>query len=349
MANRREAIKKILAIFALMSIPNFSFSVQKSKREKIWACHLHLSFNFAAGRNTDDKLSKVFETDEVVWDAAIKQMALQGVNMVVINLDDAILWESHPEIAVKNAWSPTYLRKKLAEIRKLGIEPIPLLNFSSTHDAWLGEYSRMLSTKKYYEVCKDLIAEAIDIFDTPRFFHLGMDEETYKHQSKKSHPFDYIAIRQNDLWWHDLYFYIDVVKENGVRPWVWSDYEWHHPKKFFEKMPKSVIQSNWYYSPKFEWDTLLESQKIQVKAYIDLEKAGYEQIPTASFHTNDRPESIGLTVEFCSSNISDKQLLGFMQTFWMPTIEKNKERILKGVDLIGEARRNFEKIKKMTN
>ncbi len=323
----------------MAGLPGVFSSLQNRAKEKIWACHLHLSFNFAASRS--NKKNNMFETDESVWDAAIQRMAEQGINTIVINLDDAVLWKTHPEIAVQHAWSPEYLRKKLAEIRALGIEPVPLLNFSSTHDAWLGEYSRMLSTKIYYNVCKDLIGEAIDIFDKPRFFHLGMDEETYKHQSKSTHPFDYIVIRQNDLWWHDLYFYIDAVEEKGVRPWVWSDYQWNNPEEFYQKMPKSVVQSNWYYSPKFNPDTVTDGQRKQIKAYAGLEREGYDQIPTASFHTNDRPKSIGNTVKYCSSHISDEHLMGFMQTFWMPTVEQNRTRILKGIDLIGEARENY--------
>ena len=339
MSSRRKFIGQISTIGVMAGLPGIFIPSQNKTDKKIWACHLHLSFNFAAGRS--NKQSRIFETDESVWDAAIERMAMQGVNMVVINLDDAVLWDSHPEIAIQKSWSPEYLRKKLAEIRKLGIEPVPLLNFSSTHDAWLGEYSRMLSTKKYYEVCKDLISEAIDIFEKPRFFHLGMDEETYKHQSKKSHPFDYIVLRQNDLWWNDLYFYIDVVTEKGVRPWVWSDYQWNNPDLFYKKMPKSVVQSNWYYSPKFNLETVTDGQRKQINAYSDLNREGYDQIPTASFHTNDRPKSIGNTVKYCSEHIDDNHLMGFMQTFWMPTVEQNRERILKGIDLIGEARTNY--------
>ena len=41
-------------------------------------------------------------------------------------------------------------------------------------------------------------------------------------------------------------------------------------------MPKSVLQSNWYYGAEF-------SEKIgYVKAYLDLEEYGYDQVPTGS-------------------------------------------------------------------
>lgn len=249
-----------------------------------------------------------------------------------------MLWDSHPEISLRNSWTPKRLREELAKIRKLGIEPIPMLNFSSTHDAWLGEYSRMLSTQKYYNVCKDLILEAIDLFDTPRFIHFGMDEERVSYQK----PRDYVALRQNDLWWGDLYFYIGEAMKKGVRPWLWSDYIWDHPEKFLKMMPRSVVQCNWYYGENFDLNSLDERRQTYVKAYEILEAGGYDQVPTGSNDQNN-PKSIGNTVNFCRNHIADQRLLGFLQTLWMPTIEKFREPILQAIDLVGEARRNFEK------
>ena len=68
---------------------------------------------------------------------------------------------------------------------------------------------------------------------------------------------------------------------------------------------------------------------------------GYDQIPTGSNDQNN-PKSIGNTVDFCSRYIDDKNLLGFLQTFWMPTIEKYRQPIIQAIELIGDARRNFE-------
>ena len=102
--------------------------------------------------------------------------------MVVIDLGDGVRYESHPEIAVENASPVEQLREELARLRERGLEPIPKLNFSASHDIWLGPYSRQVSTEPYYAVCRDLIAEAIEIFDHPRLFHLGMDEELAHHQ-----------------------------------------------------------------------------------------------------------------------------------------------------------------------
>lgn len=352
MSNRRNFIKQLSVAGMEGVMPgmltagplylNKSQMISSEKSEKIWACLLHLSFNFAGGIRHWGGIRNSFEPDQTVWDAAIKRMADNGINMVLINLDDSVLWHSHPEIALENSWTPERLRKELEKIRSHGIEPIPMLNFAATHDAWLGKYSKMVSTSAYYKVCKDLIAEAIEIFDNPRFIHFGMDEEDYNHQKH----FDYIVIRQNDLWWGDLYFYISEAMTRRVRPWVWSDYVWHHPDQFFKKMPKSVVQSNWYYGENFD------TERVAVKAYIDLEREGYDQVPTGSFHAvpgNDfratNEKSIGNTVDFCSKHIDDQRLMGFMQTFWMPTIERFRPIILKAIDLIGDAKDSFEKSK----
>ena len=321
-------------------MPGIVLTGSGKPQEKIWACLLHLSFNFAAGimnPKWGTGPREEFEPEESLWNDAISRMAKQGVNMVVINLDDSVLWDSHPEIALRNSWTPERLHGELEKIRALGIEPIPMLNFSSTHDAWLGKYSRMLSTQKYYEVCKDLITEANDIFNNPRLFHFGMDEETFSHQKR----FDYVVIRQDDLWWGDLYFYIGEVMKKGVRPWVWSDYVWHHPEKFLKMMPRSVVQSNWYYGENFDLAHMDERHQTYVNAYVDLEREGYDQIPTGSNDQNN-PKSIGNTVDFCSKHINNNRLLGFLQTLWMPTIEEFRNPILQAIDLMGKARKKFE-------
>lgn len=308
---------------------------------KIWGCLLHLSFNMWEEYISPHRPFRGFRPDlrlsESLWNDSIEAMAKQGMNMVVIDLGDAIKYESHPEIAVNNAWSPERLQKELEKIRKLGLEPIPKLNFSAGHDTWLKSYSRMVSTKKYYDVCSDLIKEVHTLFNKPRFFHLGMDEETMENQTH----YDYLMVRQNDVWWGDFYFLIGEVEKIECRPWVWSDYVWHHPELFYKNMPKSVIQSNWYYSEIFDLTQLDDSSQKRVKAYIDFDTSGYDQIPTGSYHAENE-KSILNTVEFCKSHIDNSRLLGFLQTFWKPTIEEYRERILKGIALAGEAKRAYD-------
>jgi len=310
--------------------------------EKIWGCLLHLSFNmweeYISPHRTFRGFRPDLELDEPLWHEAVQAMAKNGGNLIVIDLGDAVKYESHPEIAVRGAWSPKKLREELKRMRDAGIEPIPKLNFSAGHNTWMREYARMVSTDVYYEVCTHLIDEVCDLFDKPRLFHLGMDEEGFGHQSHHRH----IIIRKNEVWWGDFYHLVAQVERNGSRAWIWPDYMlWNHPEQFFKKMPKSVVQSNWYY------DTFDDVDKKYIQAYIELNRAGYDQIPTGAylvgkwFGTKSPELNIGGTADFCKKNLDDKLLLGFLQSWWGPTIEENRDRIMGGIRLLGEAKKKY--------
>ncbi len=323
---RRDFIKTVGTAALLGALPNSLFSNPKEKT--IWGNLLHLSFNMWEDWDAPNKEMRSYrpylQFDEKLWNDLLIKMADNKLNMVVLDLGDGVQYESHPEIAVKNAWSVKKLKEELSKMRSMGLEPIPKLNFASSHDAWMGEYSRCLSTEKYYKFCADLIAEVIEIFDTPRFFHLGMDEEDVNNQKY----YKYLVVRQFDLWWHDFLFLRDEVQKLGVRPWIWSDYLWHHPESFFEKMPKDVLQSNWYYGTTFGDDKMVE-------AYKQLDQYGYDQIPTASNHSNKA--NFEMTVDYCKKQIQKQHLFGFLQTPWRPTTEEYRQHHMEAIEQVGAA------------
>lgn len=354
MTNRRKFIKQVGAAGIASSIPSALFSKQKPAPKMIWANLLHLSYNMWEDTTTpkykDDHYKATtcqeqrewaqcyrpnLTFDETVWNILLKQMAWVGMNMVIIDLGDGIQYESHPEIAVKNAWTPAKLKTELAKIRKMGLEPIPKLNFATTHDTWLKEYSRMVSTKTYYGVCKDLIEEVSILFDRPRFFHLGMDEENASHQVNQ----EYAVMRQKDLWWNDLYFFIHEVEKNNIRPWIWSDYAWNNAEIFFRKMPKSVLQSNWYYGSVFDPNKLTEPNKTYLKLYNDLEAHGYDQVPTGSNH--QCPTNFESTFDYCQKLVDPARLSGFMTAAWRPTLKLCFDQHKEAIDQVGKVIKKF--------
>ena len=293
---------------------------------------LHLSFNLWSDRDCPEwpipeLAAKPFlRFDDPVWNDILRRMAGAGLNMLLLYLGDAVRYESHPEIAVKGAWSVKRLRKELARLRQMGIEPIPALDFSTSHDVWLGPYARCVSTEPYYAVCRDLIAEIIDLFDTPRFFHLGMDEETLPHQRH----YEYVVIRQYDLWWRDFYYLVEQVERGGSRAWVWSDCLWYHPEVFFRKMPTTVLQSNWYYKATFN-----KRKALPVRSYLELDEHGYDQVPTGS--NWECPENFGRTVSWCTKNICPERLLGFLMTPWRATTQPFHDQLAQAVELARRA------------
>ena len=280
-----------------------------------WANLIHLGCNMwnetvnTRGREHRSNSNAFTELhfNRELWDRHMQELKDAGCNMLVIDVGEALLYESHPELAVKGSWTHAEMRKEVEKLQGMGFEVVPKLNFSACHDIWLKEYSWMLSTSIYYKVCKDVIDEVADVFK-PKFFHLGMDEETAAHQRN----FDHITVRQHDLWWKDFYYLLECTEKHNARPWIWSDYIWEHTMEFFKKMPREVLQSNWYYSP--EVVNPDERHAHYLECFDLMDKNGYDQIPTGSVFS-DFANFENLT-KYCAEHISSERFLGMMQTTW---------------------------------
>jgi hypothetical protein len=317
-------------------------------RELIWANLIHLSYNMwcdrALATEGDEQPHIVWDPrlrfDDGLWSELVVAMVEAGINMVVLDLGDGVRYRSRPEIAVEGAWRPERLRRELRRLRQVGIEPIPKLNFSTAHDAWLGPYARMVSTPAYYEVCGDLIREVCALFDGPRFFHLGMDEETADHQR----DYALAMMRQHELWWHDLAFLVGEVERTKSRAWVWSDYVWARPAEFYARMPRTVVQSNWYYEPDFAERKVADAPEAYeyrraFLAYDDMDAAGFEQVPTGSNWSH--PDNFGALAAYCREHIAPERLLGFLQTPWKPTLPECRAHHLAAIEQVARARADW--------
>ena len=273
----------------------------------------------------------VLRFDEEVWRRLTDRMGQKGFNAAGMDLGEGCIYPSHPELAVKGSWSAERLQKELARLRGIGIEPIPKLNFSTCHDTWLKEYGRMVSTPEYYRVCADVIRDVCEIFDKPRLLHLGYDEENFGNQRK----YAYAVVRQGELWWHDFLFFVKTVEKLGMRPWIWSDKIWHGKDEFLSRMPKSVMQSNWYYRQWFDFESIPKERRVHLESFLTLEKAGFDQIPCGSNWACD--ENIAGLVRFCRKNIAPERLKGFLMTTWGPTLPNHEAKLLRGIDLAAAA------------
>ena len=307
------------------------------KNDMIWAYLIHLSANMWG--DTED--SKAYEpyrpqlvTEDEVWKQTVDYLPSQGFNTLIIDLGDGVQYESHPEIAIPGAWSKDKLKAELDRLRSIGLNPLPKLNFSACHDIWMKDYSRMLSTKPYYQFCKDIITEVAELFGNPELFHLGLDEEVPELQT----AFAYSCCRQGELWWHDAYYLFDVCDKVGVRPWVWADLEWIQKEQYLEKMPKSVMQSNWWYR---NMDKKSDGSFVddRINAYHDLDKAGFDQIPTCS--SVFQYSSAELTLKTLKEDLSAEHLKGYMTAPWFLTTDKHRYGLLNDAHLFADAKKKF--------
>ena len=290
---------------------------------------------------------KVLRSKDELWRKATDHAAAKGLNMIVVDLGEGLVYPSHPELAIEGSWTPEKLRAEIARLNKLGLEVIPKLNFSTTHNGWLKHYRRMLSTPTYYRVCEDLIADVADIFDRPRFLHIGYDEESANFQAGSGRCL-LVTARKGEFWLHDFLHIVRTVEKNGMRAWAWSDYGWDHPE-FYERCPKSVLMSNWYYDEcygGFELAANKTADRKRLQGFYDLEKAGFEQVPCGTNWAGWKraklkvgaDDVIGKLVKLCRRDIPAKNLKGFMMAPWASCdTEEHNQKNIRGIDLFADA------------
>ena len=166
---------------------------------------------------------------------------------------------------------------------------VPLLDFATCNDSWLGEYDRMVCSKRYDEVVRDLIRDAYGIFNAPRLIHIGFEAE-----GRSKHPAGgYAVMRQGDLWMRYLAKTAGWVVEAGARAWAWFDYPWGIGD-FVADCPKDVIYTN----------RLPLSDGRASDRFLKVAKAGCDVVPLV----RDEAEAAALKAKMPAGRI-----LGFMK------------------------------------
>ena len=327
--------------------------------KKRWAMLVYLSTNMWRGKD------ETLLFDEDVWNYILDEAPKAGINTIVLDVGDAIEFGSHPEIAVKGAWTRTKTREEVNRCKERGISLIPKLNFSTAHDYWLGEYARMISTPMYYRVCNDLIKEAYELFWHPEYIHIGMDEEN----AKCTRGQQLARYRQGELYWHDMRYLIDCVKDTGAKPWIWADPLFDHVEDYKKYIrPDEAVLSPWYYLafreehytspeiwPEYYYPYYKQEQFVQMglkyveedpvfvnirKIMVPLLEEGYQYIPCASVFNRCKYNAMDLLEHF-KKNAPDNQILGYMTAPWHKTTVENKKYFEESFQSFKAAREKF--------
>ena len=327
--------------------------------KKMWAVFMMLSHNMWWTKYNSLKEGGFCEDS---YHGVLEEMSQKGFNTVVLDVGDGVKYNSHPEISLPDAWDRKKVSEEIKRAADLGIKLIPKLNFSTTHDAWLGEYERMISTKIYYNLCRDLISELYEIFEGPEYIHLGMDEET----EYNGHSLDYIVLRKRELIWHDLNFYFDCVRDAGATPWIWADYLFDYPQEFRAHInPEKLLLSPWQYASMYEEHfTPIENNQRDIDyywngrykgcgfKYIEDEPLcrkyreesipgmidGYSYVPTVSNNLKNKYNTLDTLRWFKEKGIDDK-LVGFMTAPWKMVTDRKEHTIC--MDYMVEAREKY--------
>lgn len=331
----------------------------------IKAALLHLGSNMWCDRYTNLKTpvrkpswnNKVaapyVRADDLVWHDVTAAAAKEGLNLIVVDIGEALVFPSHPEIAVKGSWTPEKMRRELDRLRGLGLEPVPKLNFSSTHNAWMGKYRRITGSEQYLQIQRELILDAAEIFGGPRLFHLGWDEETYGHQGGWGN-YEYCVVRRGGKWWNDFLLSVEAVREAGSRAWCFSDQFWYDPDGYRKNMPKDVVQCPWNCVESKEhpeWiSTIAEMGRLGYDVIADIAmfpgKRVTEENGSWVYQPIDRTKKTETRrmMEYCRRDIPKRQLLGFVACPWVllqPGV--TREVYLDSLKYAGEELARFER------
>ncbi len=328
----------------------------------IWS--LYATLGVEMWRNKVDHL----DFDDEAWERVTAAAQESGINMIVLDIGEGIEWKSHPELAVDGAWSYYRVKKEIERLRNMGIALIPKLNFSATHCLWLGEYRKLMSTKVYYDVCRDLIHEVYDLFEKPEYVHLGMDEEGNTNILRNYEGL--VNFRRGELLWHDLKFLCDIVTDLGAKPWIWADICCEQPEEFKKRFDTdSVLLSPWYYfafkkehfkkisdcsqadidfyANTFPYNqmnlTYIEEDPGYVKMREDMINSaalGYGLVPCFS-KWGDTPYNAPDMIELYKKIAPEGALKGFMVAPWCHTLNDKADEIIANIRLMEEQMKAF--------
>lgn len=322
--------------------------------KKMLALFLALSRNITRQERENDPAQVYF--DDAVWERTLQLAAANGFNTVVLEVDSAVQYESHPEISLPDAWSCERVKAEVARCKAMGLSLIPMVNFSANHDRWLGEYGEMLTTDTYRRVADDVIHDLHEMFEHPAFIHIGMDEENEVYVNASQRP--------GKLYWEDFRCLIDSVKSTGAKPWIWADPLFENTLMFATNIaPDEAVLSPWYYhafrpehytptdsAPEYvEYYGREQFAKLNLK-YVEedplhsitrllslpLMEKGYCYIPCASVHNRciyNTPELL----EFFLNGAPEDQLIGFMTAPWARLTEDFWTKIEQSILLMGKA------------
>ena len=211
-------------------------------------------------------------------------------NAIVIESWASLKSAKHPETAYENSYSPEQIKPLIQLGKALHMEMIPMLNAwghasgmrggSSQHvvldrfprfkplyeeDGW----SFCLTNPDIYGHLFDRFGELLDLFENPRYFHLGLDE-AWGHRGlmasdrcRGANPRETLASHLKKLvgyfndrkvrvfMWHDMFIQRDhpqlgrLSPANSVPP-----FDSH---LVLDQLPKDVIIAAWNYSATREW------------------------------------------------------------------------------------------------
>ncbi len=183
-------------------------------------------------------------------------------NTLIFESSHGMAWKSHTELLCNYSVSPEHIKElvKLAKQRHIAVYPLVQ---SLGHGEWMfrnnstnidfcedssAPWAYCPMDTKSYDFIFDLYKEAIDIYDNPKYFHIGHDEidnpgKFPNHETCKS-----VGIEK--LYFSDTLYVYNFLKARGITPVMWGDIflrDNHRP--YVDALPKDMVIADWHYDP----------------------------------------------------------------------------------------------------
>jgi hypothetical protein len=243
----------------------------------------------------------------------VEAMAEVGLNVLVVDCADGLIYDSHPELARPYSVPMAALAALTARADEHGIEVVPKLNFSQSglhhHNDWFRPHYKLFDNDRYWELAFEVIDELIGVAQPPRFFHVGMDEDHWRSYEQYVAAIDQLH---------------DGLAVRDLRTVIWNDAACLWPQAAIHRakslaaeaqVARDVVHVLWDYND------------VRPEILRRIRDAGFElwgapgRDPAQAARMRDALLAVGAT--------------GMLLTRWIPCVEANRDELLNHIRTLG--------------
>ena len=244
--------------------------------------------------------------DQRVALEVMRKMADTGMDMLVLDVGDAVKFKAYPQLHRPYSVPLSTYRALVKQAQGMGLTVIPKLNFArgdDMHNAWMHPFDELVNIETYCRHAVQMILELSEGLNI-RYFHIGMDEddrdaETFANTIKEIH---------------------DELARRKIRTIIWADVErrFARHQKFlaaYPVLPRDIIMMPWGY--------LTKSSAAWIRKFNE---EGFE---TWGCCGGDA-ENVRMWVK----DLRENNGKGLLASCWQPLIRKNKAAFIKTIETV---------------
>ena len=240
-------------------------------------------------------------------------MAAAGLNLVVIDCADGLIYQSHPELTRHYSQSMTVLERLVQRAKDHHLEVVPLLNFAQSgvfqNNHWFQPHHRLFDNADYWQFAFEIIDELLEVMKPPRFFHIGMDEDHWRSHRQYVQAIEILQVG---------------LANRHLQTVIWNASALR--KAEFEVFKEKSIMA----------EEAISREVIQVVFdYVGVQPEIFQRLTEGGFAVWGAPGSNPPQVAAMRDTLLDCCGQGIMLTRWIPCIQANRADLLRHIGTLG--------------